>query len=175
MNFTDYITLGRSGLKVSPLCLGTMTFGTECEWGNDEATARNIFNHYLDAGGNFFDTADLYMRGESEEWLGKFIRERKARDRAIIATKFTFNREQGNPNSGGNGHKNIYRALDQSLKRLGTDYVDLYWMHVWDMVTPVEEVLSTFHDLIQQGKIRYVGFSNDPAWYAARAQTLAER
>lgn len=175
MNLHEYITLGRSGLKVSPLCLGTMTFGTECEWGNDEATAKTIFDHYLDAGGNFFDTADLYMMGESEEWLGKFVRDRKARDRAIIATKFTFNRQPGNPNSGGNGRKNILRAVDVSLKRLGTDYIDLYWTHVWDKVTPVEEVLATFHDLIQQGKIRYAGFSNVPAWYATRAQTLAEK
>jgi aryl-alcohol dehydrogenase-like predicted oxidoreductase len=175
MKLSDYITLGRSGLKVSPLCLGTMTFGTEWGWGNDEAAAKAIFDHYLDAGGNFFDTADMYTNGRSEEWLGKFIRERKARDRAVLATKFTFNGEQGNPNSGGNGRKNIYRALEGSLKRLGTDYVDLYWLHAWDTVTPIEEVLGTLDDLVREGKIRYAGFSDVPAWYAARAQTLAEK
>ncbi|MCE0484424.1 MAG: aldo/keto reductase [Methylacidiphilales bacterium] len=175
MNLNDYITLGRSGLKVSPLCLGTMTFGTEWGWGNDEAASKAIFDHYLDAGGNFFDTADGYTNGRSEEWLGKFIRERKVRDRAVLATKFTFNAESGNPNTGGNGRKNIYRALEGSLQRLGTDYVDLYWMHAWDMVTPVEEVVATFDDLIREGKIRYAGFSDVPAWYAARAQTIAEK
>jgi len=175
MNLNDYITLGRSGLKVSPLCLGTMSFGTEWAWGNDEATSKTIFDHYLDAGGNFFDTADVYTNGRSEEFVGKFIRERKARDRAVLATKFTFNAEPGNPNAGGNGRKNIYRALEGSLKRLGTDYVDLYWMHAWDLVTPVEEVVDTLHDLVQAGKIRYAGFSDVPAWYAARAQTLAEK
>ncbi len=175
MKLSDYITLGRSGLKVSPLCLGTMTFGTDWGWGNDEAAAQAVFDHYFDAGGNFFDTADMYTNGHSEELLGKFIRERKVRDKAVLATKFTFNGEQGNPNSGGNGRKNIYRALEASLKRLGTDFVDLYWLHVWDTVTPVEEVLGTLDDLVREGKIRYAGFSDVPAWYAARAQTLAEK
>jgi aryl-alcohol dehydrogenase-like predicted oxidoreductase len=175
MNLNDYITLGRSGLKVSPLCLGTMSFGTEWAWGNDEATSKAIFDHYLDAGGNFIDTADLYTNGRSEQFVGKFINDRKARDKAVLATKFTFNPEPGNPNAGGNGRKNIYRALEGSLKRLGTDYIDLYWMHVWDLVTPVGEVVDTLHDLVQAGKIRYAGFSDVPAWYAARAQTLAEK
>jgi aryl-alcohol dehydrogenase-like predicted oxidoreductase len=175
MKLSDYITLGRSGLKVSPLCLGTMTFGTEWGWGNDEAASKAIFDHYLEFGGNFFDTADMYTNGRSEEWLGKFIRERGARDRAVLATKFTFNAEQGNPNTGGNGRKNIYRALEGSLKRLGTDYVDLYLLHAWDTVTPIEEVLGTLDDLVREGKIRYAGFSDVPAWYAARAQTLAEK
>ncbi len=162
MNLNDYITLGRSGLKVSPLCLGTMSFGTEWAWGNDEATSKAVFDHYLDVGGNFIDTADLYTNGRSEEFVGKFIRDRKARDRAVLATKFTFNPEPGNPNAGGNGRKNIYRALEGSLKRLGTDYIDLYWMHVWDTVTPVEEVVDTLHDLVQAGKIRHAGFLRRP-------------
>jgi len=175
MNLNDYITLGRSGLKVSPLCLGSMSFGTEWNWGSDETASKAIFDHYLDAGGNFFDTADGYTNGRSEEWVGTFIRDRKVRDRAVLATKFTFNAEKGNPNAGGNGRKNIYRALEGSLKRLGTDFIDLYWLHAWDTVTPVEEVLGTLHDLIQEGKIRYAGFSDVPAWYVARAQTLAEK
>lgn len=175
MSLKDYLTLGRSGLRVSPLCLGTMTFGTDWGWGSEESAARAIFDRYIDAGGNFLDTADMYVNGKSEEMLGRFIRERGLRDRAVIATKFTFNPEKGNPNSGGNGRKNLYRALEASLRRLGTDYVDLYWLHAWDMFTPVEEVLIGLNDLVHAGKIRYFGFSNVPAWYVARAQTLAEK
>ncbi len=138
MTLDDYVTLGRSGLRVSPLGLGAMTFGNDWGWGADEAAARALFDRYVDAGGNFLDTADLYTGGKSETWLGKFVKERGLRDRAVIATKFTFNAESGNPNAGGNGRKNICRALDGSLRRLGTDYVDLYWLHCWDMLTPVE-------------------------------------
>jgi len=174
MKLNEYVTLGRSGLRVSPLCLGTMTFGTAWGWGADEAAARAMFNLYVERGGNFVDTADGYTGGVSEEMVGKFIAEGKLRDRIALATKFTFNTQPGNPNSGGNGRKNIYRALEASLKRLGTDYVDLYWMHAWDMVTPAEEVLSTLDALVREGKVRYVGFSDVPAWYAARAQTIAE-
>ncbi len=170
----DYVTLGHSGLRVSPLCLGTMTFGTEWGWGSDEETARAVFDRYIDAGGNFIDTADGYTEGHSEELLGDFISERGLRDRVVLATKFTFNREPGNPNAGGNGRKNIYRALEGSLRRLQTDYVDLYWLHAWDTITPVEEVVSTLNDLVRAGKIRYYGFSDTPAWYLARAKTLAE-
>lgn len=175
MELTNYTTLGRSGLRVSPLCLGTMTFGTEWGWGAEESVSRSLFDRYIDAGGNFVDTADGYTGGRSEELVGKFILERKLRDRVALATKFTFNAEAGNPNAGGNGRKNIYRALEGSLRRLQTDYIDLYWLHAWDTVTPVEEVLSTFNDLVRQGKIRYYGFSDVPAWYVARAQTLAEK
>ena len=173
-SMNDYVTLGRSGLRVSPLCLGTMTFGTEWGWGSEEGTARAVFDRYIDASGNFIDTADGYTEGHSEELVGKFISERGLRDRVVLATKFTFNGEPGNPNAGGNGRKNIYRALEGSLKRLHTDYIDLYWLHVWDTVTPVEEVISTLNDLVRVGKIRYYGFSDTPAWYVARAQTLAE-
>jgi aryl-alcohol dehydrogenase-like predicted oxidoreductase len=175
MRLTDYITLGRSGLRVSPLCLGTMTFGTEWGWGAEENVSRSLFDRYIEAGGNFIDTADGYTNGKSEELVGKFIAEGGLRDRLVLATKFTFNVEAGNPNAGGNGRKNIYRALEGSLRRLRTDYIDLYWLHAWDAVTPVEEVVSTLNDLVRAGKIRYYGFSDTPAWYLSRAATLAEK
>jgi len=152
-----------------------MTFGTEWGWGAEEDVSRSVFDHYIAAGGNFVDTADGYTQGHSEELVGKFIRDAGLRDRVVLATKFTFNTEPGNPNAGGNGRKNIYRALEGSLKRLQTDYVDLYWLHAWDTVTPVEEVISTLDNLIRDGKIRYYGFSDTPAWYAARAFTLAQK
>ena len=175
LSMNSCITLGRSGLRVSPLCLGTMTFGTEWGWGSEENDARAIFNRYLESGGNFLDVADGYQRGRSEEMLGKFIKERALRDQVVLATKFSFNSTRGNPNAGGNGRKNIYRALEGSLERLQTSYIDLYWLHVWDRVTPVEEVVSTFNDLVRAGKIRHYGFSDTPAWYVARGQTLAEK
>ena len=175
MRMHEYTTLGRSGLRVSPLCLGTMTFGTEWGWGAEENVSRLLLDRYLEAGGNFIDTADGYTGGRSEEMLGKFIAERKLRDRIVLATKFTFNADPTNPNAGGNGRKNVYRALEGSLHRLQTDYVDLYWLHAWDTVTPVEEVVSTLNDLVRQGKILHYGFSDTPAWYVARAQTLAEK
>jgi len=174
-SLNEYVTLGRSGLRVSPLSLGTMTFGTEWGWGSEEDVARSVFNSYIDAGGNFIDTANMYTEGRSEQLLGKFISERGLREQVVLATKFTFNPEPGNPNAGGNGRKHIYRAVDDSLKRLQTDYIDLYWMHAWDTVTPIEEVVSTLSDLIRAGKIRYYGFSDTPAWYVARAKTIAER
>jgi len=175
LTLKDYTTLGRSGLRVSPLCLGTMTFGTQWGWGSEESTARTIFDRYLEAGGNFVDTADGYTNGQSEEMVGKFIGDRGLRDQVVLATKFTFNALQGNPNTGGNGRKNIYRALDASLRRLKTDFIDLYWLHAWDTVTPVEEVVSTLNDLVRDGKIRHYGFSDTPAWYLTRARTLAEK
>jgi aryl-alcohol dehydrogenase-like predicted oxidoreductase len=175
MAMNEYVTLGRSGLRVSPLALGTMTFGTEWGTGSDEAESRAIFDRYLEHGGNSIDTADGYTKGTSETMLGKFITDKKVRDRVVLATKFTFNGEAGNPNAGGNGRKNIYRALEKSLRKLQTDFIDLYWLHAWDLVTPVEEVVSTMSDLIAEGKIRYYGFSDTPAWYVARAQTLAEQ
>src|SRR6202040_863250 len=174
MSLYEYVTLGRSGLRVSPLCLGAMTFGTEWGFGVDENVSRAIFDRYIELGGNFVDTADGYTAGKSEDLTGKFIADRQLRDRVVLATKFTFNTMPGNPNSGGNGRKNIYRALEGSLKRLQTDYIDLYWLHVWDTVTPAEEVVSTLNDLVRQGKTRPFGFSDTPAWYVARAQTIAE-
>ncbi|RTL97221.1 MAG: aldo/keto reductase [Hyphomicrobiales bacterium] len=169
-----YYTLGNSGLRVSRLALGTMTFGTEWGWGADRETARAMFDAYVEAGGNFFDTADLYTGGTAETWLGEFVAERGLRDRSVIATKFTFNSEPGNPNAGGNGRKNIMRAVEASLKRLGTDYIDLYLLHVWDRITPAEEVLRTLDDLVRVGKLRHIGLSDVPAWYAGRAQAIAE-
>jgi aryl-alcohol dehydrogenase-like predicted oxidoreductase len=151
-----------------------MTFGTEWGWGTDKETARQLVNTYVDAGGNFFDTADLYTNGTSETWLGEFIAERGLRDQAVIATKFTYNAQTGNPNAGGNGRKNILRAVEGSLKRLGIDYIDLYILHTWDRVTPAEEVMRTFDDLVRAGKVRHVGLSDVPAWYASRAQAIAE-
>ncbi|TPL05638.1 MULTISPECIES: aldo/keto reductase [unclassified Mesorhizobium] len=169
-----YYTLGNSGLRVSRLALGTMTFGTELGWGADKDTTRAMFDAYVEAGGNFFDTADLYTGGTAETWLGEFVAERGLRDKAVIATKFTMNSDPGNPNAGGNGRKNILRAVDASLKRLGTDYIDLYLLHVWDRLTPAEEVLRTLDDLVRAGKVRHIGLSNVPGWYAGRAQAIAE-
>jgi aryl-alcohol dehydrogenase-like predicted oxidoreductase len=173
MTLTDFRTLGRSGLVISPLALGTMTFGTQ-RWGSSDNVSESIFNTYVDAGGNFVDTADVYSGGHSEELVGDYIAKRKMRDKLVLATKFGFNAERGNPNASGNGRKNIYRALEGSLRRLKTDYVDLYWLHVWDMVTPVEEVLQTLGDLVRAGRIRYFGFSDMPAWYVTKAATLAQ-
>jgi aryl-alcohol dehydrogenase-like predicted oxidoreductase len=173
MRLTDYRTLGRSGLIVSPLALGTMTFGTP-RWGSSDETSEAIFNAYGDAGGNFVDTADIYAGGRSEELIGEFIAKRNLRDQLALATKFSFSMENGNPNAGGNGRKNIHRALEGSLRRLQTDYIDLYWMHIWDTITPVEEVLQSLGDLQRAGKIRYFALSDVPAWYAVRAVTLAE-
>ncbi|MER8909767.1 aldo/keto reductase [Mesorhizobium sp. M0854] len=170
----SYYTLGNSGLRVTRLALGTMTFGTEWGWGAEKETARALVDAYVEAGGNFFDTADLYTGGTAETWLGEFIAERGLRDKSVISTKFTYNAEPGNPNAGGNGRKNILRAIDGSLKRLGTDYIDLYILHTWDRLTPPEEVMRTLDDLVRAGKIRHVGLSDVPAWYASRAQAVAE-
>ena len=170
----DYSLLGRSGLRVSPLCLGTMTFGTEWGWGADLDGCRTQLRRFLESGGNFVDTADGYTNGRSEEILGQLLAEAGQRDRVVLATKFTFNAVPGDPNAGGNGRKNMVRALEGSLRRLRTDYVDLYWLHAWDGVTPVEEVMSALDALVRAGKVRYLGLSDTPAWYLARAQTLAE-
>ena len=172
MDLTSYRTLGRSGLVVSPLALGTMTFGTE-RWGASDDDSRRMVDRYLDLGGNLIDTADIYARGRSETLLGQYIAERKARDHVVLATKFTWNMNPGNPNAGGNGRKNIHRALEQSLLRLQTDYIDLYWLHFWDMVTPAEEVLETMACLVRAGKIRYYALSDVPAWYASKIAVMA--
>ncbi|MEH2294864.1 aldo/keto reductase [Nostoc sp.] len=173
MSLTAFRTLGRSGLIVSPLALGTMTFGTP-RWGAPDEVSASIFHTYVEAGGNFIDTADVYAKGRSEELIGSYIADRSLRDQLVLATKFTFHSgEPGNPNGGGNGRKNMYRAFERSLRRLRTDYIDLYWMHAWDLVTPVEEVLQSLGDLVRAGKIRYFGFSDVPAWYTAKAAALA--
>jgi aryl-alcohol dehydrogenase-like predicted oxidoreductase len=177
-SLSTYSLLGKSGLRVSPLCLGTMTFGTEWGWGAPADAARRVFDAYLDAGGNFIDTANGYTNGTSEELVGQFLQDGGRRDRVVLATKYTFHTSPAavpaNPNAGGNGRKNLLASLDASLRRLRTDYIDLYWMHAWDGVTPVEEVMATMNDLVRAGKIRAIGLSDVPAWYLARAQTLAE-
>jgi len=174
MSLDQYFPLGRSGLRVSRLALGTMTFGESWGWGTEEGTAHAMFDRYLAAGGNFIDTADLYTNGESETLLGKFIADSGSRDRVVLATKFSYSAEPGNPNAGGNGRKNILRAVEGSLRRLQTDYIDLYLLHTWDRITPAEEVLRTLDDLTRAGKIRHAGLSDVPAWYAARIQSLAQ-
>lgn len=167
-----YRLLGRSGLRVSEICLGTMTFGEEWQWGSSKEESRKVFNTYLEAGGNFIDTANKYTEGTSEKLLGEFMG--KERDRLVLATKFTLNLHPEDINSGGNHRKNIRQSLEESLKRLKTDYIDLYWLHVWDRVTPIDEVMRTLDDLVQAGKVLYVGISDAPAWLIARANTLAE-
>ena len=171
---TQYYTLGRTGLAVSRLALGTMTFGTEWGWGSDRATAEQLVDTYLEAGGNLFDTADLYTGGTSERWLGEMITTRGIRDRVVIATKAGFGAEPGNPNAGGHGRKHLVRAVEGSLRRLATDYIDLFLVHAWDRLTPAEELARTLDDLVRAGKVRHVGLSNVPAWFAARAQAIAE-
>ncbi|WP_426169242.1 aldo/keto reductase [Sandarakinorhabdus sp. DWP1-3-1] len=171
MSLADYRTLGRSGLVVSPLVLGTMTFGV-ARWGMDRPAAEAVFDAYVEAGGNVVDTADVYAGGRSEEMIGAIIADRGLRDHIVIATKSGFASGTG-PHAGGNGARHIHTALDASLRRLGTDYIDLYWIHVWDGVTPAGELLETMAGLVRQGKIRYWGLSNTPAWYVAQLATLA--
>jgi aryl-alcohol dehydrogenase-like predicted oxidoreductase len=168
----NYQLLGKSGLRVSELCLGTMTFGEEWGWGSNKDESKTVFDAYVKAGGNFLDTADGYTNGTSEKMVGEFIRGR--RDEFVVATKFSFNQRPGDPNAGGNHRKNMAQALHGSLKRLGTDHVDLYWMHAWDELTPVEEVMRAFDDFVRAGKVLYIGISDAPAWWVARANTLAE-
>lgn len=150
-----------------------MTMGNG-DWGSSDDVSRAIFDAYVDAGGNFIDTADIYAGGRSEELVGVFIAGRKLRDDVILATKYGWNGGENNPLAGGNGRKNVYRALESSLKRLQTDYLDIYWMHVWDGVTPVEETLQTLGDLVRAGIIRYFGFSDMPCWFTVKAATRAQ-
>lgn len=174
MPIDHYVTLGRSGLRVSPLCLGTMTFGEEWGWGSSEAESAEVLDRYLDLGGNFVDTANFYTKGHSEKILGDLVGSRPhRRQRVVLATKFFSNLHPGDPNGGGCNAKAIHSQLHESLRRLRTDYVDLYWMHAWDRFTPVEETMRALDDLVRAGKVRYVGFSDTPAWKVAQAQTLA--
>lgn len=166
-----YRLLGRSGLRVSPLALGTLTFGTEWGFGADENEARRIFDAYVDRGGNLIDTANNYTKGNAEIMVGRFAAGR--RDRLVLSTKYSF-RTARDPNSGGNHRKSMIRAVEASLKRLGTDYIDLYFVHAWDGVTPADEVLRALDDLVRSGKVLYLGISDTPAWQIARMQTLAE-
>ena len=172
LTLDSYTTLGRSGLRVSPVALGTMTFGETWGWGAGEAESRAMLDSYMERGGNFIDTANFYTGGTSETLLGKFLEGR--RDRAVIATKYSLNVEPGNVNAGGNHRRNMVRAVEASLKRLGTDYIDLYYLHVWDDTTPVEEIMRGFDDLVRAGKIVYAGISDAPAWQVSRMQMLAE-
>lgn len=172
MKMTQYRTLGRSGLVVSPLALGTMTFGAG-RWGTDEKTARAIFDAYVNAGGNLLDTADVYSGGESEKMLGQFLADSGMRDRLVVSTKSGFPRSEGTPMHAGNGAFNIRAGIEGSLKRLGVGRIDLYWVHVWDQLTPAEEVLRTLADATARGEILYYGFSNAPSWYVAKIATLA--
>ncbi|TBU71817.1 aldo/keto reductase [Pseudomonas daroniae] len=168
----QYRLLGRSGLRVSPLALGTMTFGTEWGWGADDAEARRIFDAYVDRGGNFIDTAVNYTNGTSERILGGLIKDK--RDRIVLSTKFTMAREQGNPNSGGNHRFNLVRSVEASLRQLDTDRIDLLHVHAWDFTTTPEEVLRSLDDLVRAGKILYVAICNTPAWRVAQMQAIAD-
>ena len=167
-----YKLLGKSGLKVSELCLGAMTFGDDWGWGSTKEESHKIYDAFVEAGGNFIDTADLYTNGTSERFLGEFMA--SDRERIVLATKYTNSAPGTDPNAAGNQRKNMMQSVEASLKRLNTDYIDLYWLHVWDFLTPVEEVMRAFDDLIRQGKVLYIGISDAPAWVVSRANTLAE-
>jgi aryl-alcohol dehydrogenase-like predicted oxidoreductase len=173
MLMDKHTTLGHSGLRVSQIGLGALTFGSAWGWGVEEEIARDMFRHYVESGGNFVDTADTYTSGSSETMIGKFVSEMSLRDHVVISTKYSVSSDPNNPNAGGNGRKNIYRALETSLRRLRTDYIDIFWVHGWDTMTPGQEVVSTLNDLIGAGKIRYYGLSDTPAWYVAQVHTLA--
>ena len=164
--------LGQSGLRVSELCLGTMTFGEDWGWGASKEECRSIFDSYVERGGNFIDTANGYTNGTSERIVGGLIG--SDRDKFVLATKYSFPTVRGDPNSGGNHRKSMIRSLEGSLKRLGTDYVDLFWLHAWDFSTTVEEVMRALDDLVRSGKVLYVGVSDTPAWIVSRANMLAE-
>ncbi len=172
LTLDTYRLLGRSGLRVSPLALGTATFGTEWGWGAEEAEARKLFDTYVERGGNFVDTAPTYTDGSSERLLGEFARDH--RESLVLATKYTTLRRPGDPNSGGPHRKSLYASVEASLRQLGTDYLDLLLLHVWDFTTPVEEILRGLDDLVRQGKVRYVGMSNVPAWEISRMQVIAD-
>ncbi|MFC1555594.1 aldo/keto reductase [candidate division KSB1 bacterium] len=167
-----YKLLGRSGLRVSELCLGTMTFGTEWNFGVDKPEANKVYDTYLDAGGNFIDTANLYTEGTSEKFIGEFIQSN--RESIVLATKYSLRMKMGDPNFSGNHRKNLMQAVDASLKRLNTDYIDLLWLHAWDYMTPVDEVMRALDDLVRQGKVFYIGVSDTPAWIVSQANTMSE-
>ncbi len=175
MSLAHYVTLGHSGLRVSPLCLGAMTFGKEWGWGSEPEEAKRIMDAFIDRGGNFIDTANGYTKGHSEVIIGEHLGcDRKKRDRVVIATKFVTNMFLGDPNGGGSNRKAIISQCEESLRRLQTDYIDLYWLHAWDKTTPIEETMRALDTLVEQGKVRYLGFSDTPAWKVAQAQTMAQ-
>ena len=167
-----YKLLGRSGLRVSEICLGTMTFGEEWGWGSTKEESARVFTAFAEAGGNFLDTANRYTEGTSEKYLGQFIA--TERERFVLATKFTMNERPKDPNGGGNQRKCMMQALEGSLKRLQTEYIDLYWLHAWDFMTPVDEVMRALDDAVRAGKVFYVGISDAPAWIVSQANTMAD-
>ena len=168
-----YKLLGNSGLRISEICLGTMSFGEDFGWGISEPESREIFDAFVEAGGNFIDTAnEVYNGGSSERFLGEFIA--TDRDRIVLSTKYTDSLPTKDPNRAGNQRKNMVQSLERSLKRLKTDYIDLFWLHSWDFVTPIEEIMRAFDDLVRSGKVLYIGIADAPAWVIARANTIAE-
>jgi len=167
-----YKLFGKSGLRVSEFCLGTMTFGPEWGWGADYETSKKIFDIYSNAGGNFLDTANRYTDGTSEKFVGDFIS--SDRDHFVVATKYTLYDKPNDLNYSGNHRKNMIRSVNRSLKRLNTDFIDILWVHAWDSLTPVEEVMKGLEDLITSGKVHYIGISDAPAWIVAQANTLAD-
>src|ERR1700736_3795619 len=174
MPLDQYVTLGRSGLRVSPLCLGAMTFGEDLGWGTSVEESQQIIDRYTELGGNFIDTANFYTRSHSEQIIGDHIgRHQARRDRLVIATKFSGNLYPGDPNGGGSNRKTIVSSCDHSLRRLQTDYIDLYWLHNWDVHTPIEETMSALADLVRAGKVRYLGVSDTPAWKIVEANVTA--
>src|SRR5689334_390012 len=174
MALDHYVTLGHSGLRVSPLCLGTMTFGTDLGWGSSVEESQQIMDRYIELGGNFLDTANFYTKSHSEQIIGDHIGKHPARrDRLVIATKFSGNLYPGDPNGGGSGRKSILSACDNSLRRLQTDYIDLYWLHNWDVNTPIDETMAALDDLVRAGKVRYIGVSDTPAWKIVEANVTA--
>jgi len=175
MSLDHYVTLGRSGLRVSPFCLGAMTFGEELGWGSSVEESQQIMDRFIAAGGNFIDTANLYTKSHSEKIIGDHLGRHPARrDRLVLATKFSANLYTGDPNGGGSGRKSIISACENSLRRLQTDYIDLYWLHNWDVHTPIEETMAALHDLVTSGKVRYIGVSDTPAWKVAQANVMAQ-
>jgi aryl-alcohol dehydrogenase-like predicted oxidoreductase len=174
MPLNHYVTLGRSGLRVSPFCLGTMTFGEDLGWGSSVEDSQRILDRYIELGGNFIDTANFYTKSHSEKIIGDHVgRHPSRRDRLVIATKFSGNLYPGDPNGGGSGRKSIIAACENSLRRLGTDYIDLYWLHNWDVHTPMDETMAALDTLVQSGKVRYIGVSDTPAWKIAEANMIA--
>lgn len=174
MSLDQYITLGRSGLRVSPFCLGTMTFGEDLGWGSSVEESQRIIDRFIELGGNFLDTANFYTKSHSEKIIGDHVGRHSARrDRLVIATKFSGNLYPGDPNGGGSGRKSIIAACENSLRRLQTDYIDLYWLHNWDVHTPIEETMAALEDLVRAGKVRYLGVSDTPAWKIAEANVTA--
>lgn len=170
-----YQLLGKSGLKVSELCLGTMGFGTEAGWGADEATAFKIMDSFAGKGGNFIDTANIYKLGSSEKIIGHYFKNIDIdRDYFVLATKYSLKDNETNPNAAGNNRKNLMRSVEGSLQRLQTDFIDVLYLHIWDDITPIEEIMRGLDDLISQGKVNYIAISDTPAWAIARGNTYAE-